>query len=46
MRGEVVRVDASGLYGDTYSVSVAGAACGFAWTSGRLAARDAISYLG
>ena len=42
----IVGVDASGLYGDTYSVSVAGAACGFAWTSGRLAARDAISYLG
>ena len=42
----IVGVDASGLYGDTYSVSVAGAACGFAWTSGRIAARDAVSYLG
>ena len=42
----VCGVDASGLYGDTYAAVAAGAACGFAWTSGRIAARDAVSYLG
>ena len=39
-------VDASGLYGDTYAACAAGAACGFAWTSGRLAADDAVEYVG
>ncbi|WP_165062341.1 FAD-dependent oxidoreductase [Adlercreutzia sp. ZJ154] len=38
--------DASGLYGDTYNMDCPGSANGFAHTSGRLAARHAISQIG
>ncbi len=41
-----VGVDGGGLYGDTYSANLAGAACGFAFTSGRIAAQSAIKYIG
>lgn len=40
----IAGVDASGLYGDTYAANAAGAACGFAWTSGRLAASHAAQF--
>lgn len=36
-------LDASGLYGDSYNMEVPGAANGFAYTSGRIAARHVIS---
>ena len=38
-----VGLDATGLYGDSYNMEVPGAANGFAHTSGRIAARHAIS---
>ena len=38
--------DATGLYGDTYNMEVAGSANGFAHTSGRIAARHVVSTLG
>lgn len=41
-----VGLDATGLYGDSYNMEVPGAANGFAHTSGRIAARHAISELG
>lgn len=41
-----VGVDGGGLYGDTYSANLAGAACGFAFTSGRIAAQSAIQSIG
>lgn len=40
-----VGMEASGLYGDTYNLDVPGTANGFAHTSGRLAARDAIQVI-
>lgn len=40
-----VGMEASGLYGDTYNLDVPGTANGFAHTSGRLAARDAIKVI-
>jgi len=41
-----VGVDAGGIYGDTYSANLAGAACGFAFTSGRIAGQSAVEYMG
>ena len=38
-----VGLDATGLYGDSYNMEVPGAANGFAHTSGRIAARHALS---
>lgn len=38
-------LDASGLYGDSYNMEVPGAANGFAYTSGRIAARHIIGTL-
>lgn len=40
-----VGLDATGLYGDSYNMEVPGAANGFAHTSGRTAARHAISQM-
>lgn len=40
-----VGLDATGLYGDSYNMEVPGAANGFAHTSGRIAARHAISQM-
>lgn len=40
-----VGLDATGLYGDCYNMEVPGAANGFAHTSGRIAARHAISQM-
>ena len=38
-----VGLDATGLYGDSYNMEIPGCANGFAHTSGRIAARHAIS---
>ena len=40
-----VGLDATGLYGDSYNMEVPGAANGFAHTSGRIAARHAVSQM-
>ncbi len=40
-----VGLDATGLYGDSYNMEVPGAANGFAHTSGRIAARHAVSLM-
>jgi fumarate reductase flavoprotein subunit len=39
-------VDAGGMWGDTYPARFGGISCGFALTSGRLAARDAAAVIG
>lgn len=41
-----VGLDATGLYGDSYNMEIPGAANGFAYTSGRIAARHIASTLG
>ncbi|MDR0435039.1 MAG: FAD-dependent oxidoreductase [Gracilibacteraceae bacterium] len=40
-----VGLDAGGLYGDSYNMEIPGAANGFAYTSGRIAARHVVSVL-
>jgi len=40
-----VGLDATGMYGDSYNMEIPGAANGFAYTSGRIAARHVMSAL-
>ncbi len=38
--------DAGGMYGDSYNVLLAGGTAAFSWNSGRIAARNALKYMG